>query len=143
MKKKILETRCAEVWLEEDNIIYVSIKHGAEIKLDDVMEVKKTNAKLVGDRKHLLCINISNIKSITKEARDFTGDMETKNERMLAMALIMGSPISRVVGNFYIGLNKPLYPTKLFNDKEKAFKWLKGFLNKPIIEIDHTTGRSS
>ena len=129
MKKEIIETRCAEVWLEEGNIVYVSLQQGAEVELDDVTEIKKAKSELVGDKKHLLCADITNIKSITKEARDFTGSTETKNESMLAMALIMGSPISRVVGNFYIGLNKPLYPAKLFNDKEKAFKWLKEFLN--------------
>lgn len=129
MKKEILETKCVEMWLEEDNIVYVSVKPDSEVKLDDVTEIKRTKTKLIGEKKHVLCADIINIKSITKEARDFTAGQETKNESLLAMAFIIGAPISRVVGNFYIGLNKPIYPTKLFNDKEKAFKWLKEFLN--------------
>ncbi len=26
--------------------------------------------------------------------------------------LLIGSPVSRVIGNFFMGLNKPIYPTK-------------------------------
>ncbi|MDH5682649.1 MAG: hypothetical protein OEZ36_13750 [Spirochaetota bacterium] len=34
------------------------------------------------------------------------------------------SPISRVIGNFFLGLNRPLFPVKLFTEKNEASKWL-------------------
>jgi hypothetical protein len=31
------------------------------------------------------------------------------------------------MGNFFLGLNKPHFPTKLFTSEEKAEVWLKEF----------------
>jgi hypothetical protein len=33
-----------------------------------------------------------------------------------------------VLGNFYLGLNKPLVPTRLFTSEEEAQAWLRSFL---------------
>jgi hypothetical protein len=45
-----------------------------------------------------------------------------------AVALLMGSPVSRVLGNLYLGLNKPPIPTRLFTSEEEAKVWLRSFL---------------
>ena len=42
-------------------------------------------------------------------------------------ALVVGSPVSRVIGNFFVGLNRPKYPLRLFDDQEFATAWLLGF----------------
>ena len=44
------------------------------------------------------------------------------------VALIVGSAVSRVIGNFFIGLNKPPYPTRLFTDEAEAIAWLQKLL---------------
>jgi hypothetical protein len=44
------------------------------------------------------------------------------------VALLVGSPMSRAIGNFFIGLNKPLIPTRLFVSEPEALAWLRGFL---------------
>lgn len=43
-------------------------------------------------------------------------------------ALVVGSPVSRVIGNFFVGLNRPSYPVKIFDDAKLAAKWLQGFV---------------
>jgi hypothetical protein len=42
-------------------------------------------------------------------------------------ALVVGSPVSRVIGNFFLGLNRPKYPLRLFDAQEPATAWLLGF----------------
>ena len=42
-------------------------------------------------------------------------------------ALVVGSPVSRVVGNFFVGLNPPKYPIRIFNDPTKAVEWLRTY----------------
>jgi hypothetical protein len=34
----------------------------------------------------------------------------------------------KILANFYIKINQPERPTKFFNDKNEAVKWLKPFL---------------
>jgi hypothetical protein len=43
-------------------------------------------------------------------------------------ALVVGSPVSRVIGNFFVGLNRPSYPVKIFDDAKLAAEWLQGFV---------------
>ena len=45
-----------------------------------------------------------------------------------AVALVVDTPVSRVLGNFYLGLSKPHIPSRLFNDEAEALDWLKRFL---------------
>jgi hypothetical protein len=45
-----------------------------------------------------------------------------------AAALLIGSPLTRAIGNFFMGLNKPLIPTRLFTSETEALAWLKGFV---------------
>ena len=40
-------------------------------------------------------------------------------------ALVVGSPVSRVVGNFFVGLNPPKYAIRIFTDADKAIDWLR------------------
>lgn len=41
-----------------------------------------------------------------------------------AVALVTNSNISRMVGNFFIGLTQSYVPVKLFTEPEKAREWL-------------------
>ena len=44
-------------------------------------------------------------------------------------AVVVGSPVSRVIANFFVGLNRPKYPYKVFDDPELATEWLRGFVS--------------
>ena len=73
-------------------------------------------------------IDMTTVTEITKEARDYFANERTGSIQRAA-ALLIGSPVSRVIGNFFMGLNKPSYPTRLFTDPQKAIKWLQTFSN--------------
>ena len=45
----------------------------------------------------------------------------------VAQALVIDSGPSRVMGNFFLGLNKPRFPTKLFTSEAKAEAWLREY----------------
>lgn len=44
-------------------------------------------------------------------------------------AVVVGSPVSRVIANFFLGLNRPKYPYQVFDDPELATEWLRGFVS--------------
>lgn len=47
----------------------------------------------------------------------------------LAMAILVKSPFSRILANFFVGHNKKrAYPVQLFNTEADAVAWLRGFL---------------
>ena len=44
-----------------------------------------------------------------------------------ACALMVSSPVSKVLGSFFLGFNKPIYPTRLFTSEGEAMRWLSTF----------------
>jgi hypothetical protein len=47
--------------------------------------------------------------------------------RLKANAMLVGSVLSEMIGNFFINLNKPDAPTKLFTNESDAVNWLLSF----------------
>lgn len=54
--------------------------------------------------------------------RSVVCNLSTSHGPISARSVI--NPLSRVMANFFIGINKPLKPTKLFDDRDKAIAWL-------------------
>ena len=77
-------------------------------------------------KKTRVLIDMTSITEISKEARDYFANERTASIQR-ATALLIGSPVSRVIGNFFMGLNKPVSPTRLFTDPQKAIQWLHTF----------------
>ena len=71
-------------------------------------------------------IDMTAVTEISKEARDYFANERTASIQR-ATALLIDSPVSRVIGNFFMGLNKPISPTRLFTDSNKAIQWLHTF----------------
>ncbi|MEX0967993.1 MAG: hypothetical protein WD077_12195 [Bacteroidia bacterium] len=67
------------------------------------------------------------VKSITKDARDYLATEEAV-ANVTAGALLIDSKVSKVMANFYMMINKPAMPFKVFTDEEQAMKWLRQFL---------------
>jgi len=124
---KPIETRTAKIKIIEVGIINVTIKENAVQDLNDAKENIASCATLANKKKLVSLIDIRLAESIDREARNYYGGPE--NARITkAMALLIDSGFSRVMGNFFLGLNKPKMPTKLFTEKNKAIDWLKGFI---------------
>lgn len=48
-----------------------------------------------------------------------------KNIEINTHAIVNDSLSIKLLGNFYIRMNKPIVPTKVFSDVDTAIKWLK------------------
>lgn len=128
MRNRVIKTETASLWLDQYGIIHVNILPGAEVNIQHTRDYV-TVAKRFGNTKRLILVDISKIKSASREARDFF-KQETGSEIIKSVALIIGSPVSKVIGNFLIGLNKPSYPIKLFTSEKEAEGWLRQFQDK-------------
>lgn len=72
--------------------------------------------------------DIRGIVSMTKDAREYLA--LHGSERILAAGLLSTSTFNRVIGNFYLYVNKPVIPTRLFKNKKNAIHWLQQFTSK-------------
>ena len=117
------EVRCYHTWMGSDGIARTKVKLNAEVSLEDAMENSKVVNGFYVNEKFPLLIDARGIKSISREARSFftTNGRETNT---MAFGIIIDSAVSKVVGNFFLGINKPAVPTKLFLNEKAAVEWL-------------------
>jgi len=127
MENGVIETRVTRIWLGEDGILREEFTHGAEVTLDDMMSIDQVQGSFAQKGKVFVLADVSFVKSATKEARDFAAS-EAMARTTGALALLIDSPVSKVLVNFFIRLNKPLFPTKLFISEGEAIKWLTVFI---------------
>ena len=132
----IVKTRTGVMqWDHESQILFVDVDTGARETLEDAKTNSKIGATITKNADFAMLLDIRKLESIDVEARNFYAtNTETKN---LGIAMLTNSVVSRVVGNFFVGLNKPQMPVKLFTDKARATVWLKQLIidNKAIANM--------
>jgi hypothetical protein len=118
------ELRSQSIWLDSDGIIHAKLKPGVDIRLADAQEAVRAIASLCESGKRPILVDMTELQSMDRDARVYFAGEETAKAEMAA-ALLVRSPLTRAIGNFFMGLNKPLFPTRLFTSEEEALTWLK------------------
>ena len=78
--------------------------------------------ELTGGRRSALLVDLHDSGQQTRDARvAFT----RRDDLVSAVALIVGTPLSRIMGNFFLRVNKPPYPVRLFDDETSGLAWLR------------------
>ena len=119
------QTRCSKAWLIENNIIFVECKANAEIELEDAKEDMELSEELMKDANDFgTIIEMANIKSVSKEARDWYSQIQNDNPRNISVALVVDSFYTRIIANFFLGFKNSRTEMKIFNEKDDAIEWL-------------------
>ena len=96
---------------------------GAHINGEDAQEHLRILAELAGGKKVGVLVDLRNVASQDRAARAaYAGEESLAFTRRCA--LLIGSPMARVIGSFFLGINKPLYPTRLFTSLKEAEAWV-------------------
>lgn len=111
--------------IDENNIIHADYDNFVDITFQDAIREVEIALAVGKGEKVLSLINITDVKSIEQKARQYYSGPEAERAYK-AVALIVNSPVSKMLGNFFIGLNKPTMPLQLFNTEQEAIAWLKG-----------------
>lgn len=106
----------------EQGIMHFTYKNGVELDLTAAMEVVSDRIKAQGNESFKVICDIRGLKSVNKEARDYLA--KQGSQQVDAVALIVGSPARKVMSNFYLAVNKPDVPTKLFISHQEAMEFL-------------------
>jgi hypothetical protein len=118
-----VENEFVKFWIEGD-IMYGQYKPNITIDLDAAKKIAQDRLALAAGKDYPFMGYMEGVSSATKEARDFfsRGD---GIKHMKKLALLTNSPISRMIGNFFLTISKPAVPTRLFKGKDDAMKWLR------------------
>lgn len=121
--------RGARFYVDEQGIIRGREADGSSFGLSDAQEAIAAIRELAGGSRRGLVVDISDLRTMTRDARAYFTHKDHA-EFLYAVALVVRSLISRAIGNFFLGLNKPEVPTRLFTNDEDALAWLRTFIPK-------------
>jgi hypothetical protein len=93
------------------------------------MEWQHAFARSLG-RKCGLVVVMNNLLSQDAESRRVYSEGMLP-ELFYGSALVVGNPLSRAIGSFFIGLSKPAVPLTLVSSIEEGISWLQGIRNTP------------
>lgn len=112
--------------LREDKIVQIEINPEAEISVDEIIEGTNYVLEKLKSVKWPVLLIANEFSLPSKESREYLA----KNESLpysLADAYVINSFPQKLAGNFYLKVNKPARPTKMFTTIDEALKWLKTY----------------
>jgi hypothetical protein len=122
----MIETKTANIYIE-DKIVYLIYKSHADVGLHEIEENIKVKATIQKGEKMKTLVDVTWVWQYSEEARKIVSSEQFKNIT-IAMAVVVGYSLPiKMVANFFMKINKPLTPTKLFSNREKAKEWLDNF----------------
>jgi hypothetical protein len=112
----------------EDGVVRVQIDAGSFRDLESAKADLAVVREIAGASKVPVLVDLRRIDGATRDARSYCATGEAA-AGIAAAAVLVDAPISKVLGNFFVGVSKPPYPARLFTDQTEALGWLMEFLS--------------
>ena len=106
-----------------DEILIIEFENEATLELPDIAEFQNHQVSIMGDEPCKVVNIICPDFSVTKEAREY-GNSEEAYKYLKASAIVCNTLAHRILGNFFIKIQRPPRPTRMFNDLKSAIAWL-------------------
>ncbi|MDG2370606.1 MAG: hypothetical protein P8M12_08175 [Flavobacteriales bacterium] len=122
---KIVETKLGEVIFLRGDIIYVAIKNGIDLNLEEgiffrntiLSEYESNNFSLICDTSNF------NVQVSIEIIKHFMNDCEY-NSKCSFQAIIMNNMAYELMGNFYLKFLQKSVAARLFKKEDDALKWV-------------------
>ena len=120
-----IETPVADLWMDQEGIVRIRFKPTTAHGSAEASGVVKAHNELAAD---VPCLVLADIQDVTvganRAARQHYVSSESSKYK-LGMAMLVQSPMQRMLGNIFLRINRPPYPTRLFSREQEALQWLR------------------
>jgi hypothetical protein len=113
--------------LREDGIVQIDIIPDSEISVEEIEEGTNFVLDRLNSTKAPVLFIANEFSLPSKESREYLAQKESL-PYSLADAYVINSFPQKLAANFYLKVNKPSRPTKMFTNTEEALKWLKTYI---------------
>jgi len=108
----------------EDGVVIFECFKDAHIDLDEARRITAVLKELGGGGSNPVLVDLGEMKSLSKQARHHLSRDPEHAATFVAAAIVANNPLATLIANFFLGINKPIKPTKLFDSRQKALAWL-------------------
>jgi hypothetical protein len=113
----------ADVFAEPDGIVILRFRHGARLNEAVTEQVVRAHVAAAGGKKRLTLVDVRGIAENDRGSRQLAAGPRVAAVT-LRLAILVGNPVSRALGNFFLRVSAPPYPTRIFSDEAAARRWL-------------------
>jgi hypothetical protein len=115
-------TRTATVRLDARGFVHIVVTPSAEQHLADALENIEAVRQLSRESPLPILVDMRRVKSIDNAAHERYRDGHTPAPR--AMALLVASPLSRIIANYFTTMFEGPIPTRVFTSELDAMGWI-------------------
>jgi hypothetical protein len=130
---RLVETSISILSVNDDGIGLMHFKDGVTVDIPEQMEHLNGIIELTDNHHTPFVVTAGNGVTFTKDARENALIVEDQSP-VCASAIVVQNLAYRLLAEFYIKIQKPKTPYKLFTSKEKAFEWCKQFVTAQTIK---------
>lgn len=114
------------VSLTSDAMYHIHIESDIEVTVTIAKQIVNAMQNLQSKAKLPVIIVVEDFTLPSKETREYLAQ-KAASPFASAEAYVVKSIAQKLVGNFYLNVNKPERPTKIFNNTCKALDWLEKY----------------
>ncbi len=109
--------------LDPRGFVRATMHDGAVFEIEDARAALDATWRVAGEKRVPVLVDMRLVRSQSRPARAHFRGPEAA-ARLEKVALLVDSPLSRVMANFFIGLGEHSVPARLFTDERSACDWL-------------------
>ncbi|MCH2199970.1 MAG: hypothetical protein MK081_14415 [Flavobacteriales bacterium] len=106
-----------------NGVVHIVFKEGSTMYGSDVDVLYAKYQEVNPGNKVKVLADTRGLRSVDLKTRKFVSD-PLAEELVESLSIIVSNSISRVIGSFILGMNKPSFPVKLVETEEKGFEFL-------------------
>ena len=118
-----IDTTAARIEAEADGVVVIRVKAGVDLNEDCMREILAARFTLAPGSATLL-VDARRVRSMSRAAMELSANPDVR-PFTVSLAVLVASPVSVVLTNFFMVFIRPPYPTKLFRDESAARAWLR------------------
>jgi hypothetical protein len=127
------EYETVSFWREEDDdILFFKYAPRLEMTIDVAKAIVQSRLDYCQGVPSYMVIDATNIKSATKEARDYMNSREGGLKGVLGGAFLSNNVMATLAINLFLKVSNLPVPAKFFTDKGEAIKWLRKIRNEKL-----------
>lgn len=123
---KTFETNAFLMIIHDDLLIEFKVKRNTTLQASDVWESRDMSVNYIPKKKFYVLFEGEEGADVSGDVRR-AGASEEYTRHVAALALYSQRLHEKIIGNLFLKINKPLVPTRFFDDREAAIAWLKNF----------------
>ncbi len=116
-------TRTERIWMQ-DGIVRCVVLPTPTHTLADAQENSRAFTAIARGVRAPMLLDTRASKGLDRDARLYYVRPEAASE-VVALAMLIDSQIGRILGNFFMNVNKPPFALRLFTSEAEAIAWLK------------------